>query len=117
MSVPISRLTAGRLPRPERSPRGQARWRRLVATLTASRGCAYTAPLMPKAYPPCPHCGSTAGPDHPCPAPMLGKVLDNRYQIESVLGHGGMGMVFLATQTAEAPGGAEDAAPVAGVGA
>jgi len=27
-------------------------------------------------------------------------VLDNRYQIESVLGHGGMGMVFLATQTA-----------------
>jgi serine/threonine-protein kinase len=31
---------------------------------------------------------------------MLGKVLDGRYQIESVLGHGGMGMVFLATQTA-----------------
>src|SRR6185295_3528854 len=51
-------------------------------------------------HPPCPHCGSTAGPDHPCPAPMLGKVLDGRYQIESVLGHGGMGMVFLATQTA-----------------
>ncbi|HVE84857.1 MAG TPA: serine/threonine-protein kinase [Myxococcales bacterium] len=50
-------------------------------------------------HPPCPHCGSTAGPDHPCPGPLLGKVLDNRYQIESVLGHGGMGMVFLATQT------------------
>lgn len=31
---------------------------------------------------------------------MLGKVLDHRYQIESVLGQGGMGMVFLATQVA-----------------
>jgi serine/threonine protein kinase len=51
---------------------------------------------------PCVHCGSTAGPDHLCAGAnlaLLGQVLDGRYKIDSVLGHGGMGMVFRATQT------------------
>ena len=51
---------------------------------------------------PCSVCGSTVGgAAHLCPGvggQLVGQVLDGRYQIDSVLGQGGMGMVFRATQ-------------------
>ncbi len=45
---------------------------------------------------PCPHCGWQLGQDNPPPALALGRVLDGRYRIGRVLGHGGFGITYLA---------------------
>jgi serine/threonine protein kinase len=45
---------------------------------------------------PCADCGWQAGQDNPPPALALGRVLDGRYRIGQVLGHGGFGITYLA---------------------
>ena len=50
----------------------------------------------------CALCGQPAGPDHACTNPLaryLGAPVDDRYVVDTVLGKGGMGVVFGATQT------------------
>jgi serine/threonine protein kinase len=51
---------------------------------------------------PCPACGSAVAADHLCPGlsqKLVGTVLDGRYEVDSVIGLGGMGMVFQGLQT------------------
>ena len=45
---------------------------------------------------PCPDCGWRASFDNPPPALAMGRVLDGRYRIGRVLGHGGFGITYLA---------------------
>ena len=45
---------------------------------------------------PCPACGWRSGLDNSPPALALGRILDGRYRIGRVLGHGGFGITYLA---------------------
>ena len=45
---------------------------------------------------PCPHSGWQLGQDNPPPALALGRMLDGRYRLGRVLGHGGFGITYLA---------------------
>ena len=56
--------------------------------------CPYCFSFTPKI--PCSNCGWQTPQDNPPPALPLGQVLDGRYRIGRVLGHGGFGITYLA---------------------